>query len=101
MLPPGGHRYFYSNDGQPVVAKDQAKTVKSDKKEKKIYLDMDILEIPKFDNKLKSTNTTPRDSTKSTPKKFLREKEPVAIKEPDPDYYELDLPEVNYIENIV
>ena len=39
MLPPGPHRYFYSVDGQPRVAKEQHKTTKKDKREKKLFLD--------------------------------------------------------------
>ena len=58
---------------------------------------MNILENFRKDSK----NPTPKKSSKkTTPKGFLRDKEPVPEKEPEPDYYELNLPEVNYIENI-
>ena len=66
-------------------------------------LDLSKLEIPKFEGD--STNispkkgNTPLDSKKATPKN-IRQKE--VEKEAEPvDYYELDLPQVNYIENIM
>lgn len=100
MLPPGPHRYFYSVDGKVKVAKEQHKTTKKDKKEKKIFLDLSKVEIPKFEDGPNSSNkNSPK---KNTPKalKGIREKEAAPEAEPLPDYYELDLPEVNYIEVI-
>ena len=97
MLPPGNHRYFYTVDGKVKVAKDQQKTTKKDKKEKKVLLDMSKVEIPAFED-------DPRGSSKNSPKKNtpkgVRSKDAPPEPEPLPDYYELDLPEVNYIENI-
>ena len=43
---------------------------------------------------------TPKVANKS-PKGFFRVKEAVPEDEPEPDYYEINLPEVNYIENIL
>lgn len=102
MLPPGSHRYFFSIDGAPKVAQEQKRTEKKvEKKEKKLLLDLNKLEIPQFDGD--TTNFSPKkgmvDSKKATPKN-VRAKEAAPEKEPDPDYYELNLPEVNYIENI-
>lgn len=102
MLPPGNHRYFFSVDGQPSIAKEQKRTEhsKSKQRDKKLMLDMSKLQIPTFDDGgSPKKGTTPKDSKKKTPK-GVREKEAAPEKEPDPDYYELDLPEVNYIENI-
>lgn len=108
MLPPGPHRYFYSIDGKVSVAKDQETTTKKEKHEKKLYLDLSKLVIPEAEDPLRSSvnNTgkgTPKDSAKAknTPKtKGLRAKTPPPEEEPLPDYYELDLPKVNYIESI-
>ena len=60
MLPPGSHRYFYSVDGKVSVAKDQNQTSKKEKKEKKLFLDMSKLVIPKDDSQI----NTPKDSKK-------------------------------------
>jgi len=43
MLPPGEHRYFFSVDGTPSVAKEQRRAKQAKKKEKKLYLDMEKL----------------------------------------------------------
>jgi len=61
---------------------------------------MSKVEIPKFeDGPTSSSKNSPK---KNTPKglKGVRGKEAPPEKEPLPDYYELDLPEVNYIEAI-
>ena len=94
MLPPGPHRYFFSVDGQVKVARDHVRTHKKDKKEKKLYLDMSKVVIPKDSAKSSPKKGTPKEQ------KGLRAKEAAPEKEAEPDYYELDLPEVNYIENI-
>ena len=67
MLPPGAHRYFFSIDGKVKVAKDQQKTRKQDKKEKKLFLDLSKLKIEKFES---GTNTPSGKNTskKGTPK---------------------------------
>ena len=96
MLPPGSHKYFYSVDGKVKVAKDQHKTTNTEKKEKKLFLDLSKVEIPKFDDDLA---TSGKNSKKNTPK-GVRVKEAAPEPEPLPDYYELDMPEVNYIEVI-
>ena len=105
MLPPGSHRYFFSIDGEPVVAQEQTRTDSMEQKpEKKLLLDLTKLEIPQFDGDTtnfspKKALGTPNDNKKKTPSN-VRAKEAVPEKEPEPDYYQLDLPEVNYIENI-
>ena len=43
---------------------------------------------------------SPKESKKAMPKGFFRQKESLPEKKPELDYYELNLPEVNYIENI-
>jgi len=71
--------------------------------EKRLLLDLEKLEIPKFDGV--TTNLSPKKGA-GTPKDGkktpvgVRAKEAQPDREPDPDYYELDLPEVNYIKNI-
>lgn len=87
MLPPGPHRYFYSNDGNPVIAKDLPKTsTKAEKKPKKLMLNLEKTkwpteeEIAAMRSNLGSAaggGTPKRGGTKATPKasKGLRSKE--------------------------
>ena len=104
MLPPGSHQYFFSINGEPCVAKDQNLTSKkNEKKPKKVMLDLEKLEIPRFEGATTTISpkkgNTPKDSKKATPKN-VRSKE--VEQEPEPiDYYELELPEVNYTDNIL
>ena len=95
MLPPGPHRYFYSVDNKPKVAKEQHKTTKKDKREKRIFLDTSKFEIPKFEDENSPKKNSPKGGLKG-----VRPKDAPPEPEPLPDYYELDLPEVNYIEVI-
>ena len=63
---------------------------------------MSKIEVPSFNkNSAKnSLKSTPKGSKKSSNKPFFRAKKPAAEEKPPVDYYELNLPEVNYIENI-
>ena len=47
MLPPGDHRYFFSVDGSPVVARDQKKTKeKKEKLPKRLFLNLEKTKWP-------------------------------------------------------
>ena len=67
-------------------------------------MDLSKLVIPKPDSMLTSIQTsgkgTPKDGSKKSTAKGSRAKTPPKEEDPLPDYYELDLPEVNYIEHI-
>ena len=79
MLPPGDHRYYFSIDGVPTVAKDQKKTTIQEKRIKKIDLDLQKYEHPKDESLI------------NTPKKKSdgRREKVVLVEEDKPDYYEL------------
>jgi hypothetical protein len=105
MLPPGPHRYFYSIDGKVVVAKDQHTTKKKEKHLKKLMLDLTKTKFPTLEEVRESLDSTfkgksPNNGASPNAKKGMRDKGPAPEVEQLPEYYELDLPVVNYIEHI-
>ena len=71
-------------------------------------LNLDRTKFPTLEevreSRISSKRGTPKNGStpdgKKSNTKGMREKPPVPETEPLPDYYELDLPVVNYIENI-
>ena len=117
MLPPGSHKYFFTRAGEVKVAKDQQRTEKPPAKQKKMYLDLSKAclpgDIPVGKDSPGGAPGGKRGAGAPAEAKAAGEKVKKAMglgmsikqkakeeEEEEPDYYEMDLPRVNIIENI-